>query len=149
MIRCSGLWSRRRFAVRVEPRLPSEVMDPEFSAAPYERMVVENAEVRSIVGEPVLAEAENGVTFKYDLDATETNDNNYFTIDNYGQIRVGEVEYPSPIPAGIIGHGTATPRDGRPGAGLRGHRYLRAHSYGHRYGRREPDGPSQGDHQAE
>ena len=97
------------FAVRVEPGPPSEVTDPEFSAAPYERMVAENAEVGSLVGEPVLAEMEKGVKFKYDLGATETNDNNYFTIDNYGQIRVGEVEYPSPIPAGIIGHGTATP----------------------------------------
>ena len=97
------------FAVRVEPGPPSEVKDPEFSAASYERMVAENAEVRSLVGEPVLAEMEKDVTFKYDLGSTETNDNNYFTIDKYGQIRVGEVEYPSPIPAGIIGHGTATP----------------------------------------
>ena len=91
------------FAVRVEPGTPGVVMDPEFSTASYERMVMENAEVGTLVGEPILAEAEMGVTFEYDLEATETNDNNYFTIDNYGQIRVGEVAFPSVIPPTIIG----------------------------------------------
>ena len=56
-------------------------------------------------------------TLEYDLNATETNDNNNFTIDKYGQIRVGEVEYPSPLPAGIIGPGTAMASHyGRPGS---------------------------------
>ena len=91
------------FAVRVEPGPPGVVMPPEFSAASYERMVMENAEVGTLVGGPVLALAETGVTFNYDLDATETNDNNYFTINEYGQIRVGEVAFPSLIPATIIG----------------------------------------------
>ena len=95
------------FAVRVEPGTPGEVMDPEFSDASYERMVVENAEVGTIVGEPVRAEQENGVTLKYDLEATESSDNNYFTIDkDYGQIRVSEVDFPSVIPATIIGPDT-------------------------------------------
>ena len=91
------------FAVRVEPGPSGQVIDPEFSAPSYERTVMENAEVGTLVGEPVLAEKETDVTFEYDLDATETNDNNYFTIDNYGQIRVGEVDFPSAIPATIIG----------------------------------------------
>ena len=104
------------FAVRVEPGPPGQVMDPEFFATSYERMVMENAEVGTLVGEPVRAESEKDVTFKYDLDATETNDNNYFTInENYGQIRVGEVDFPSVIPATIIGpDANAVPEETEP-----------------------------------
>ena len=48
------------FAVRVEPGAPGEVTDPGFSAAPYERIVAENAEVGTLVGGPVPAERETG-----------------------------------------------------------------------------------------
>ena len=89
-------------AVRVEPGTPGVTMDPEFSATSYERTVAENAEVGSIVGVPIQVDMETGVTFGYDLDATETNDNNYFTIDDYGQIRVGEVAFPNPLSPEVI-----------------------------------------------
>ena len=59
----------------------------------YELTLVENAEVGSIVdaGDNPIWVA-GSVT--YDLDATETNDNDYFTIDkNTGQIRVGEIDF--------------------------------------------------------
>ena len=58
----------------------------------YELTLVENAEVESIVGAP-LGEVMGGGSFTFDLDATETDDDNYFTIDAYGQIRVGEIDF--------------------------------------------------------
>ena len=42
------------------------------------------------------------MSLEYDLDATETNDDDYFTIDDYGQIRVGEVAFSDPLPAGVM-----------------------------------------------
>ena len=90
------------FAVREDPTTPPPVMAPEFAESSYEVTVMENAEVGSIVGMPIRATGAN--VFTYDLESTETNDNSYFTIDeNYGQIRVGEVDFPSVIPATIIG----------------------------------------------
>ena len=89
------------FAVRVEPGGPDEVTDAEFGESSYERMVAENAEVGTLVGIPIPGPKD--AIYAYDLDATETNDRNYFTIDDYGQIRVGEVAYPSPIDPNIIG----------------------------------------------
>ena len=90
-------------AVREDPSGPPQVTQPQFDMASYDRMVDENAEVGSIVGGPVMVMAEKDVTFTYDLDATTTNDANYFTIDpDHGQIRVGEVAFPDPLPAGIV-----------------------------------------------
>ena len=89
------------FAVRRDPEPITPDDPPAFEKPSYERMVAENAEVGSIVGAPIMAMGAD--SFIYDLNATETNDHNYFTIDNYGQIRVGEVEYPSLLPAGMIG----------------------------------------------
>ena len=41
--------------------------------------------------------------YRYDLDATVTNDNTYFYIvTTTGQIRVGSVDFPNPIPAAVI-----------------------------------------------
>ena len=85
-------------AVRVAPGDPTTTDDPAFEMASYDRTVAENAETGSLVGEPVTVTKEKDVTFKYDLVATVTTDNSYFTIDNYGQIRVGEVDFPSPLP---------------------------------------------------
>ena len=39
-------------AVRVAPTDPSEVAAPEFASNAFDRMVAENAEVRTIVGDP-------------------------------------------------------------------------------------------------
>ena len=82
-----------KFAVRVGPNPIEGQPDPAFPMESYELTLVENAEVRSIVGEPVRVISE-GKVFNYDLDATETDDDNYFTIDEItGQIRVGEIDF--------------------------------------------------------
>ena len=95
-------------AVRVAPGETGQPTGPAFEMASYERTVAENAEVGSIVGEPVMVMYEKDVTFGYSLDDTETNDDNYFMIDSYGQIRVKEVNSPDPLPDGVIG-ATDTP----------------------------------------
>ncbi len=89
-----------KFAVRVAPGVTPEQTAPAFPMESYEMTLVENAEVGSIVGEPIMVEPED-VIFQYDLDATETNDDDYFTIDQYGQIRVGEIDF-RPGRAGTI-----------------------------------------------
>ena len=82
-----------KFAVRVGPGVTREQPAPAFSMESYERTLVENAEVGSIVGEPVRVISE-GKVFNYDLNATETDDDNYFTIDEItGQIRVREIDF--------------------------------------------------------
>ena len=92
------------FAVRVEPGTPDEVTDAEFGESSYERMVAENAEVGTLVGEPIPGPSDSdSATYTYDLDATATNDNDFFTIDVHRQIRVSEVAFPSPIDPNIIG----------------------------------------------
>ena len=105
-------------AVRVETPGPGDPDAPAFSAASYDRTVTENAETRSIVGNAVQAVPElddkgNPETFfTYKLDATISGDDDYFTIDRAsGQIRVGEVGFPNPIPAGIeeLPDGTTAP----------------------------------------
>ena len=95
-------------AVRVAPTDPSEVMAPEFASNSFDRMVAENAEVRSIVGDPIQVVPELDdkgkpkTAFSYDIDASITGDEDFFTIDpDSGQIRVGEVEFPDPIPAEV------------------------------------------------
>ena len=104
------------FAVRVEPGDPTEVQAPEFAESDYERTVAENAEVGTLVGEPIPGPSDSATSdYTYDLDATATSDNDFFTIDEYGQIRVGEVAFPSPIPPGIIGpDATASPTETAP-----------------------------------
>ena len=92
------------FAVRVEPGAPDEVTDAEFGESSYERMVAENAEVGTLVGEPIPGPTDtDSKTYAYDLNSTVTSDNDFFTIDEYGQIRVGEVAFSSPIDPNIIG----------------------------------------------
>ena len=98
-------------AVRVAPGPPGQSTDPAFEIASYERTVAENAEVGSIVGEPVMVMFEKDITFGYSLDDTETNDNNYFMIDSYGQIRVMEVNFPDPLPNGVIGAAPTPDKD--------------------------------------
>ena len=78
-------------AVRVEQTRPGDPGDPVFTELSYDREVAENAEIGSIVGDPVLAVPEGKTVFTYDLDATISGDDRYFTIDeDYGQIRVGD-----------------------------------------------------------
>ena len=92
-------------AVRVGPTDPTEVGAPQFAMSSYDRKVVENAEVGTIVGDPVKVNPEldkdgNPITtFEYDLLATITGSDDYFMIDDHGQIRVKEVGFPDPIPA--------------------------------------------------
>ena len=96
------------YAVRVDAETSETAGPPEFRSDNFERTVVENAEVGTIAGGPVSvapeldAEGNPKTVFKYDLDATVTGDDRYFTIDaDSGQIRVGEVDFPSPLPAGV------------------------------------------------
>ena len=98
-------------AVRVDPAGPGTTKPaPEFASDSYDRDVAENSEYNSLVGAPVTAIAEKGVTFEYNLDATVTKDNEYFTIDTAtGQIRVGQVTFPDPIPAGVSDTTAAKP----------------------------------------
>ena len=84
-------------AVRVGPTPPGETDDLLFAMSSYDRMVAENTEVGTIVGDPVRVD-EDG-SFEYSLDATITGADDYFSIDNYGQIRVKEVAFADPIPA--------------------------------------------------
>ena len=81
-----------KFAVRVGPGPTPESADPEFPMESYELTLMENAEVGSIVGAPIRVTERK--VFNYDLDATETDDDNYFTIHEItGQIRVGEIDF--------------------------------------------------------
>ena len=96
------------YAVKAEPDDSDRVYAPEFAEPTYERLVVENAEVGTIVGDPVQANPELDdrgnpkTTFIYDLDATVTGADRYFSIDaDSGQIRVRAVDFPSPLPAGV------------------------------------------------
>ena len=96
-------------AVRVKPGLPSEEDAPEFASATFDRVVDENAETGASVGDPIHAVPEYDedgkikTFFRYNLDATITGDDDYFTLaSTTGQIKVGEVPFPNPIPAGVI-----------------------------------------------
>ena len=96
------------YAVRVNAGTSETVGPPEFSADNIQRAVVENAEVGTIVGDPVQPvpelddEGNPKTTFKYDLDATVTYADRYFTIDaDSGQIRVGEIDFPIPLPSEV------------------------------------------------
>ena len=82
------------YAVRVRPGGTPEQTAPEFTMESYELKLFENAEVGSIVGTPLYGEVMGDGVFTFDLDATETDDDNYFTIDkNTGQIRVREIDF--------------------------------------------------------
>ena len=97
-------------AVRIDPKDPALVDAPEFADSSFDRMVVENAEVGSIVGPPVQVmpelnkDGEPETTFSYDLKATITGDDDYFDIDeDSGQIRVNEVAFDvDALPANVI-----------------------------------------------
>ena len=96
-------------AVRVDPDQEDALDAPQFAESSYTREVAENAESDTIVGYPVQAKAEvddngNVITeFEYSLDDSVTGDEDYFTIStSTGQIRVGSVPFPDPIPAGIV-----------------------------------------------
>ena len=97
-------------AVRVEPGGTTDREAPQFSAPSYDRTVAENAETDSIVGDAVRVNSEKDITFTYDLKATVTGDDDYFDIDeDSGQIRVGEVLFPAPLPAGVMDPAAVAP----------------------------------------
>ncbi len=96
-------------AVREDPSDDPEVDAPQFAASSFDRMVIENAETGASVGDPIHAVPERDdsgkikTIFHYDLKATITGDDYYFTIaTTTGQIKVGEVSFPNPTPAGVI-----------------------------------------------
>ena len=102
-------------AVRVDAPGVDDPDAPVFSAPSFDRTVTENAETGSIVGNAVQVDMEDekeGAKFTYDLDATISGDDDYFTIDEFsGQIRVGEVDFPNPVPTDLEGAGTVPPPD--------------------------------------
>ena len=96
-------------AVRVGPDPTGTVDAPVFARSSNDRMVVENAEAGSIVGDPVRVvpelddDGDPKTTFSYSLDDTITGDDDYFSIDEAtGQIRVKAVDFPDPVPADVI-----------------------------------------------
>ena len=61
--------------------------------------LVENAETGSIVGEPLRQHQDlNGESYELGTGG----DNALFTIDEYGQIRVGQVAFPDPLPDTVL-----------------------------------------------
>ena len=80
-----------KYAVRVGPGGTPEQADMAFAMDSYELMLAENAEVGSIVG--MYVRATGATSISYDLNATETDDDNYFMIGPYGQIRVKEIDF--------------------------------------------------------
>ena len=80
-----------KYAVRVGPGGTPDQPDMAFAMESYEFMLAENAEVESIVGMPVRATGAGRIS--YDLNATETDDDNYFMIGPYGQIRVKGIDF--------------------------------------------------------
>ena len=98
-----------KYAVRVGPDPDATVDPPVFAMSSYDRMVVENAEADSIVGHPVRVvpelddDGDPKTTFSYDLKATVTGDDDYFSIGTTtGQIRVKAVDFPDPVPADLM-----------------------------------------------
>ena len=89
-------------AVRVGATDPKDAVLPEFTQASYVRTVAENAEVGTIVGEPVTVTSKTGITtVSYDLLATISSARDYFHITEHGQIKVREVPFPDPLPSGV------------------------------------------------
>ena len=129
---------------------------PGFAQPQVVREVAENAETGTIVGDPVtVSKAVSKVKVTYSLDQTQSGHDQYFEIDDYGQIRVGTVAFPPDGTSGTINlHDDAHPHPiaanndgddvevghGRPGPGLRGpvQEGLRAHRDSYR--RTGPDG---------
>ena len=108
-------------AVRVNPTPGVTVDAPQFAMSSYDRAVVENAEAESIVGDPVRVvpelddDGDPKTTFSYDLTATISGDDDYFSVGtSTGQIRVKSVDFPDPVPADVIGDCGGTDQAGCP-----------------------------------
>ena len=71
---------------------------PVFSPVSYTGTVYENSEVGSLVMMSTMVSA--GEDQELMLDPLD-GDNKYFAIDRHGQIRVGEVDFPAPLPTGV------------------------------------------------
>ena len=93
-------------AVRVPDAAPGDddtgdpTMPPVFDPGSYTGTVYENSEVGSLVTMSALVSASNSGTLN--LDPADSEDNKLFMIDaQHGQIRVGEVPFPDPLPVGV------------------------------------------------
>ena len=71
---------------------------PVFSPVSYTGTVYENSEVGSLVMMSAMVSAGEDQELMLDL---LDGDNRYFTIDPHGQIRVGEMDFPAPLPTGV------------------------------------------------
>ena len=75
---------------------------PTFDPGSYTGTVYENSEVGSLVAMSDMVSAMSGeMAQTLMLDPQDSDDNKFFTIDEHGQIRVGEVPYPDPLPTGV------------------------------------------------
>ena len=72
---------------------------PAFDPGSYTGTVYENSEVGSLVAMSDMVSAGEDQELK--LLEADSDDNKYFMIDKHGQIRVGEVPYPDPLPTGV------------------------------------------------
>ena len=72
---------------------------PTFDPGSYTGTVYENSEVGSLVAMSKMVSAGEDQELK--LLEADSDDNKYFMIDEHGQIRVGEVPYPDPLPTGV------------------------------------------------
>ena len=92
-------------AVRVSPGGPGTTdpdmpdVAPTFDPGSYTGTVYENSEVGSLVTMSAAVSAGEGQALV--LDPNRADDNKFFQIDMYGQIRVGEVDFRDPLPTGV------------------------------------------------
>ena len=91
-------------AVRVRPdesgtpTPDTPLVAPEFDPGSYTGTVYENSEVGSLV---TMSGAVSAGSHALVLDPLDSDDNRFFQIDEYGQIRVGEVPFRDPLPTGV------------------------------------------------
>ena len=99
-------------AVRVSGPVP-ETTDPSglpsapvFDPGSYTGTVYENSEVGSLV---MMSSAVSATSGGLMLDPLDSDDNKFFDIDEHGQIRVGEVPFPDPLPTRVQGPPVTAP----------------------------------------
>ena len=79
-----------------DPSVPPSA--PAFDPGSYTGTVYENSEVGSLV---MISSAVSATSGGLMLDPLDSDDNKFFTINEHGQIRVGEVPFRAPLPTGV------------------------------------------------
>ena len=96
----------------LEPEVPTSA--PAFDPGSYTGTVYENSEVGSLVMMSAAVSAMSGdgeeaVPGGLMLDPLDSDDNKFFDIDEHGQIRVGDVPFPDPLPTRVQGPPVTVP----------------------------------------